>query len=241
MSIEAPINMPASHANPEYKCGLCQWFHVGFEGKTCQKTRKVQSDTRACIEFQQYKNTHYGMLSKDKFLKDMTATLTVYSKEKLDKDLAELAQYRLFKTPDIEFRDLATEENMILLAHSFEVCQAYTDRVLEIKQELSLKRAELDGFINDSQAYIFSQYSEMVRTLKNETERNLFFRFALPAVFRASEKLDTVLNRAEGTLNNLKQTHFSLCQMQDGAKEVYKARIQSLVAGTRSKGIDAKN
>lgn len=235
--METPVNMPAQHANPEYKCAHCKWFHVGFDGKTCQKTRKVMSDTRACIEFQMYKGSHLEPLFKDKFLREMEKNLTVYSKEKLDKDLTELATYRMFKKPDIDHRDLATEDNLLKLANAFEQCQAYTDRVLEIKQELELKRSELEGFSNDAQAYIFSQYSEQVRGLKNETERNMFFRYAMPAVFRATEKLDTVLNRAEGVMSNLKQTHFALCQMQDGAKEVYKARIQSMVSGNRSKGI----
>jgi hypothetical protein len=233
-----PINMPAFHANSDYKCGLCKWFHIGFEGKTCQKTRKVMADTRACIEFQLYKNSPLEPLARDKFLREMEKTLTVYSKEKLDTYLEELASYRLFKTPDIEYRDLATEENLLMLAYSFQQCQAYTDRVLEIKQDLEVKRGELNGFLQDAQAYLFSQYAEQVRGLKNETERGMFFRYAMPAVFRATEKLDAVLNRAEGVMNNLKQSHFSLCQMQDGAKEVYKSRLQSLVSGTRAKGLN---
>lgn len=229
--------MPLAHQDASLKCSFCKWFHIGYEGKTCRITREVTQDTRACIEFQHFKTSPYDVLIKDKFLREMERSIQVFSEEYLKELGKELMSYKMSTGGKVtSLGDLASEEKLMELAHKFEVCQAYTDRVVEIKCQLNDKSVELQSFAKDAQSYIFSHYTEQVRGLKNETERNMFFRNATPNLFKAIETLDSLQTKANTIHTNLKDTHFSLCQTQDACKEIWKSKIQSLDAGQRSRG-----
>ena len=231
-----PINMPATHQDRNLKCIHCKWFHIGFEGKTCRVTRQVEGETQACIEFQHFRASPYDVLTKDKFLREMERNIQIFSDEYLETISQELGQYKLSKGTKLDFGQMASEEKLIELAQKFETCQAYTDRVIEIKNQLNQKGMELQRYMKDAQGYIFSHFTEQARGLKNEAERGMFYRNAMPSLFHAIEKLDTVVQKAQTIHQNLKDQHFSMCQTQDACTEVWKARVQSLVSGQRSQG-----
>ena len=232
-----PINMPSPHGDKSLKCQKCQWFHKGFDGKTCRQKREVLADTQACVEFKPFQGTPYDILAQDKFLLDLQMSLKVFTDVKLKAYNDELTSYRMSSGGKADKMELATEEGMMNLAHKFEVCQAYTDRVVEIKASLYEKDAEIQSFAKDAQAYLFANYTEQTRGLKNEVERQAFYRNSLPWLYKALEKLDITIKKADLIHSNLKDCHFSMSQTQNGAIEVWKSKVQSLVSGQRSKGV----
>jgi hypothetical protein len=230
-----PVNMPAPHGDTRLKCVGCRWFHQGYNGVTCRQTRQVDSDTRACIEFQAYRESPLDVIYRDKFIRGLEATAKVLTDAALKQLTNELKVYHLFDHKKLEPISYLTEEALGGLAHRFEICQAYMDRVSDLRSDLEEKRDEIQGLMKDSQAYLFTQYSEHVRSLKNDTERGAFYRTALPALTKALDKIETLLKRAELAHVNLKDTHYSMCRTQDAALKIWDLKVQNLVSSQRSK------
>jgi len=227
--------MPQAHGDKRLKCGQCKWFYVGYRGKTCQKTRETQAETQACIEFLAYANNPLYIIKSDKYIGELERSIEVVSEEYLKKLEIELDGYHLFKLDDLDPRSYMAESEMLGLCHKFEICQAYTDRVVEIKNELGMKTAELKSLMADAQGYLFNSYMEHIRALKNDSERNAFYRNILPRLSATIDRIERVIEKAHLIHTNLKDTHYSMCKTQDGALEVWKSRLQGISASTRSK------
>lgn len=230
-----PINMPQPNGDKRLKCGQCKWYYIGYRGKTCQKTREVQTDTQACIEFLAYANNPLYIIKSDKYINELERSIQSLAEEYLKKIEMELDTYHLFKVDDLDARSYMAESEMLQLSHQFEICQAYTDRVVEIKVELGARNAEFQSLMKDAQGYLFTSYTDHVRTLKNDSERVAFYRNILPRLSASIDRLESVLERAALIHTNLKDTHYSLCRTQDGALEIWKSRIQGIVSNTRAK------
>jgi hypothetical protein len=231
-----PINMPANHADIRLKCKDCKWMYQGFGGKTCQVTRQVEPETRACIEFQIYRPSPYSLVEQDKWVKEMEKSIQTFSEEYLEKQEAELDTYKMYKdfNPK-EPRSYMSEETMLLLSHRFEVNQNLMERIIEIKSEMKKKFAQLLSLQKDTNAYLFTQYTEQLRALKNESERSNFYRNATPRLSRCLDEIEHVIDKANEFYLLFKDTHFSMKQTQDGALEIWKSRIQSIDSSNRSK------
>lgn len=230
-----PINMPQPHGDKRLKCGQCKWFYVGYRGKTCQKTREVLADTPSCIEFLAYANNPLYIIKSDKYISELEKTVELVAEEYLKNLVEEISGYHLFDKDDLDPRSYMAESEMLALSHKFETCQAYTDRIVEIKNDLRMRLSEFNSLMKDAQGYLFNSYMDHIRALKNDSERSAFYRNILPRLSAAIDKVERVLEKADLIHSNLKDTHYSMCRVQDGALEVWKSRIQNMVSTTRSK------
>jgi hypothetical protein len=210
-------------------------MYVGYEGKTCRQLRQVELSTPACIEYQIYRATPFLAVEQDKWIKEMEASIEVFSKDYLKGKERELETYLMYEDFDEKDpRSYMSEETMLHLCHRFEVCQNYMERVMELKNELGSKKAQLLSLQKDASAYLFTQYTEQLRALKNESERSNFYRNAMPKLSRALDEIEAVLEQVVSLQTNLKDTYFSMRQTQEGALEIWKSRVQSLDIAKRA-------
>lgn len=230
-----PINMPAPHPTKGLQCGKCKWFYVGYRGKTCQLSREVKTDTPACVEFLPFKTNSFSLVEGDKYIREIEATAKVFSESFIAQIQKELDDYHLFDVGSLSPTSYLDESGMAGLSHKFEVCQAYLDRVLHIRNTLMEKQIDLQGLMKDVQAYCLAYFTEQVRALKNDTERGAFYRHAVPALNQALDRLEGLVNKADRTYTNLKDTHFNLARCQDSALAIWNSRVQQLDATKRSR------
>lgn len=228
-----PINMPAPNGDARFKCGTCKWFSVGFKGKTCQQTRLVIGDTRACIEYQPHKSSPFTQIEKDKYLVEMRKTMLVWTEQTIKQYDQDIRSYKLLskKTPHKDAMSYVDEAELAALGQMFEECQASQERLLELRFNINDKCQELQSFSKDVQAYLFSQYQETVQVLKNESERGAFFRAAAPELFMAVDKMEGLKTKIELVHESLKNTHWALRGKLDAVLELWKARVSSLNMG----------
>jgi hypothetical protein len=234
-----PQNMPAANGDARLKCGGCRWFQVGFKDVTCQQTRLVNADTRACIEFQPYKTSPFGQIEKDKFMIEMRKTMLVWTEQTIKQYDQDIRSYKLVTKKKVLADPMSyiSEERLAELGHMFEECQAMQERLLDLRFNINDKCVELKSFTDDVQAYLFSQYQDFVQVLKNETERKAFYRAAAPELFRAVDKMESLKSKVEMTHESLKNTHWALRGKLDAVLELWKARVANANMGReRSSG-----
>ena len=225
-----PTNMPALLGGTS-KCGQCKWFRYPIRGKTCRESREVELDQPACIEFQLAQQRPYEALERDRFLQDMEKSMEVYTKEYLSQISREVKEYHLFDHTKRDPRSYMSEAAMLELANRFETCQAYTDRVVELKSELRDQKGTILGLLKDSQGYLFAHYTDVMRSLKNDTERGMFQRAILPKISTALDRLDQVLDKLDLVHTNLKDTHFSMRETSLAAQVIWNTKGQSMSSG----------
>lgn len=231
--MSGPINMPSPNGDARLKCGGCRWFVTGFEGKTCQVTRQVLVDTRACVEFQPYKKSAFENIEKDKYITEMRKTMLVWTEQTIKQYDRDIRAFKLISTRT-QLKDpmsYISEDKLAELGHLFEECQAAQERLLELRFNINDKCDELSSYTKDVQAYLFSQYQDYVQVLKNESERTAFYRAAAPELFRAQDKMEGLKTKVELTHEGLKSTHWALRGKLDAVLELWKARVASMSMG----------
>jgi hypothetical protein len=235
-----PINMPLAHEDKRLKCIQCKWYHIGFEGKTCQQVRQVVADTPACIEFVAYKPTVFEVIHKDKFLRELEKSAQTFTDDFLKQQRKELDQYTKIYDKDkvvgADPMEKLSDENMMAQTQKFDVCATYMERVLEIKHQLLEKSTLLQSLLKDAQAYLLTSYPDQIHQLKNDTERQSFNRMALPYLCKAVDKLESVITKTGNVYDNLKNVHFALKESQAGSLEVWKHRKTVLGGMKGAKG-----
>jgi 5'(3')-deoxyribonucleotidase len=227
-------NMPSPKGGPA-KCGQCKWYLYPIRGKTCIDSREVLIDTPACIEFQPKHQRPYETLESDRFVKDIEASIEVYTKEYLGKISKEIKEYHLFDHTKLDPRSYMAESEMLELANRFERCQAYTDRVVELKNDLREQKGKIVSLLKDTQGYLFSHYTDVMRSLKNDTERGMFQRSIMPQISTALDRLDSTLDKLDLIHANLKDTHFSMKETSEAARVIWNTKAQSMSAGKLSR------
>ncbi len=228
--------MPAQHVNAQFHCGQCRWFVTGYNGVTCEHKRGVARETRACIEFDPYRPGPFDKILHDKYLRGLQQDVKVYTEEYLLKLGAELKQYRIHKDTSPAYREYGTEVEVLELAQRIETCQAYMDRVLDMQLQMQEKQDELEAMVKKAQSYIFSNYSEQIRNLKNDGERGAFYHATAPFLFEAVDKTESLLKRIEIVQGNLKTSHFSLREVQNAVKLVWESRISTNATRSSTRG-----
>jgi flagellar biosynthesis chaperone FliJ len=232
-----PINMPTQNGDARLKCGGCRWFVTGFEGKTCQITRQVVADTRACVEFQPYKPSPFANIEKDKYVLEMRKTMLVWTEQTIKQYDRDIRAFKIVsnKAPLKDAMSYVEDEKLAELGQMFEECQAAQERLLDLRFNINDKCQELQSFAKDVQAYLFSAYQDYVQVLKNESERAAFYRAAAPELFRAVDKMENLKTKIELTHETLKNAHWALRGKLDAVLELWKARVASMNMGRESR------
>lgn len=233
-----PINMPQAHGDARLKCGQCRWFLAGYEGKNCQLVRLVASDTRACIEFQQNKQTPFQVIERDKFLIEMRKTMLVWTDQTIKKFNQEIKTYKLQskKTPLSDAMAYVAEDKMAELGVMFDECQALQERLLDMRLDVRDKTSELRSFADEVQSYLFANYQDVVQGLKNEGERKAFYRVAAPELYAAVDKMENLKDKVEITHEVIKNMHWNLRGKLDAVSEIWKAQVASVTNRNRTSG-----
>lgn len=229
----ATEKMPALHQNNSYKCGMCRWLYVGYEGVTCQQKRDVGIQSQACIEFEPYKPSPFDKVVRDKLLVELQSRAAVIKAETLKPMLDELKTYKVSaKAKFGDFSQYTDEADLLDIVNRLEKCQSFMDRVVDIRLDMQEKLNTLLLLMKEAQSYIFATYPEQVRNLKNDSERGAFYQGVLPDIFRSIDLIQGVVSKAESLEANLKNTHFSLKEMLAGVQSVWNYRLQ--YASTRN-------
>lgn len=227
------MSMPAPHPNKDFKCGQCRWFYIGFENRTCIQVRGVQQMTQACMEYEPYRPGAFDRVQRDKYIVGIEGQVVALSAEYAKQVATEIKSYKISTTTKITINDFGNERELLEIINKFERNQAYSERLVEIREELYDKLGKLNGFMKEAQAYLLTTYREQISSLKNEGERGAFYKNALPRLFDAIDEVDSLVKKVDRLLQSLKDTHFSLCQIQDGVKRIWEFRIQGLATTNR--------
>jgi hypothetical protein len=234
MSLE---KMPPAHQNPQYKCGQCRWLYVGYDGVTCQQKRGVTLQTQACIEFDPYRPSTFDKVCRDKLLVELQKRVAVPKEEYIQKIADELKTFKISMKPKShDFSQYTVVKDLLVISHNFEKCSSYMDRVVEIRSELMTYQDGLAAIMKEAQGYIFSNYTDQLRALKNDSERGAFYQGVLPTLFKAIDQIDGLVRKTELVQANLTNQHFSLKEMQAGVMKVWDYRMNSLDSRKLSRG-----
>ena len=225
--------MPQANGDARLKCGGCRWFQVGYKGQTCQKTRLVVEDTRACSEYQPYKASPFAMIEKDKFVIEMRKTLLVWTEVTIKKYDTDIRAFKMLsnKKPLSDPMAYIAEEKLAELGCMFDECQSAQERLLDLRYDIADKLQELKSFSEEVQAYLFSQYQDFIQVLKNDTERKAFYRASAPELYKALDKMTLLNSKIELAHECLKSAHWALKGKLEAVNELWKARQSSLMLG----------
>lgn len=233
-----PINMPMQHANKALKCQTCRFFYQGVNNITCRTTREVVADTPACQEYQAMKPSQYQLIQNDKMIREIEkmALLPYRDLRSPEEIMADLKTYYLFNVEDKRAQDYLDEESLGKLALKFQTCQSYMDSVTHLEADINALVAETKGMLKNIRGYLMEHFPDILKGFKNEDDRESFLRIILPRTMNRYDQYSILADRAEKCAANLKQTHFNMVAIQEGAMAIYKTRAMFIDSNRRSQG-----
>ena len=205
-------NYPGQHPEAEaedVRCGMCQWFKAGFNNSgDCNKSRDVQADTYACVEYTQPLLDSFQDIATDKYIIGIRQKLRT-NRFRLDGEsiLEELRSYIIEQ--DLTKSKLGTKQDLQQVNGYLRLIIANRSRVSTIYTSLIDNRHELEELEHYAELWLYSHYAKMTN-LKNESmRRSAMFRIipelvpikkTLKKLMATAEYIDKKLDTAEHTL-----------------------------------------
>lgn len=206
------MTMPPPHKNPTLQCGSCQWYHSGFEGNNCKRTRGVDLITQACIEYTApLADPFREIVAQDKYVDGINNAFTS-SKFTIDSDaiLTELRSYIVDESV-ITF-NYGGQQDPDAIIKALQKTISFRARVSNILTTLIDLQHDFQELQEKATLWIFSKYA-LIRDLKNESMRKTAFDRIFPASVALQSKLkklqataahiDSKLDRNERTLETI--------------------------------------
>lgn len=193
-----PKNMPERHLEADAKklvCGSCKWFRSGYKGITCQKTREVELETPACVEYVTITNDPFMVFARDKYLLDIRKEIRDNSRIELYKKFrTEVSGYLL----DIDGLNLAlgSHQSSVALQEALKKIVSYRYRVSEIYTSMSEFKADIEAMSEKVYVWLVSNYEE-IRDLKNEKLRHMAVQRSVPELVELTHEINKTVDIAK--------------------------------------------
>jgi hypothetical protein len=218
-----------------HRCGQCKWYVLPKRtGQTCRTLLGVSVETASCKDFEQ---RPVGVktpdeLKRDPFVEKLRQKL-LHKKYKVDpRLLREVKGYLVFRK---EMKDrverpvperVATRKELLELGQFFEECQAYRDRVAEIRMTLAPIKRKLKTlrFYAESWCYEQPYINEVLRTVDQRKAVVVTILKPLTERMTLVESVERVCELAE---SNLSSAHFSLKEMKEVTQTFLGKQIQT--------------
>ena len=207
------------HYDTNLRCGNCKWYTTAYRGLTCPQNIDITVDSQACIEYE----FQPAVASWDKIRAEDTFLIRVFDdlaakKYALDATLSkELDQYFVavrFDKEGNEVRRIPTgfggKRDYIELMALFEETQAYKDRTRKILLSCIKRKKTVQRLRKVCEAYIYKNWDKDLARYKSESTRQTIIDDVLSPLADYLVKLDTIMDKADLVLENLKDTHFAL-------------------------------
>ena len=146
-------------------------------------------------------------------------------KFKCDQSLVkELKTYTIFAQPNRKAFEPRSASDLKQLIKEMEKVQDYRDRVTGILIQGKNLADDLDILIKSGTAYLYTQYSQEMKTCGNKETRDAAIRYVLDPVIRRKDQWRGLLEMAELAKTNLNETYFALREIGENGRKILDAR-----------------
>ena len=148
--------------------------------------------------------------------------------------LGELQTFRVIARDRKDFvtrTGFNTANDLNAIAYALEITQAFKDRVIDMKANLSTIASDLKALKKAVDDHTFKSYGDIISQYKNKETRDWAYDIIAADINNKREQCQKLQDVIEMTLSNLKDTHFSLCEIAVLAKEVFGSRRVKNVMG----------
>lgn len=212
------------HYDTSLRCGNCKWFTTAYRGLTCPQKIDITAESQACIEYEyQAAAASWDKIrGEDSFLSRVFSDLGE-KRYALDNTLSkELDQYfiavRLDKEGN-EVRRIPTgfggKRDYHELIALFEETQSYKDRTRKILLSCVKRKKTVQRLRKVCEAYIYKNWDKDLARYRSESTRQTIIDDVLCPITDYLVRLDTIMEKAELVLENLKDTHFALNSIKE--------------------------
>jgi hypothetical protein len=143
----------------------------------------------------------------------------------VDKTLhKEIQQFVIFGSQSRKKFEPNSAEDLKGLIDSMERTQAYRDRLTGILITTSITIDELDVLLKSGEAYLFTEYADLMKKCSNKETREAAVRYVYGPIFRASAQWKSLKSIAETAKINLNDTYFALREIGENGRTILDAR-----------------
>lgn len=193
-----PKNMPETHPEATSKklvCGSCVWYRAGYKGITCQKTREVELETPACVEYQATKSDPFMLYARDKYILAIRAELRESSRLDLYEKMRKEVSSYLVDIDNINL-GIGQHQNALALQTALQKIVGFRYRVSEVFTMMSDVQSDLDAMMEKTYTWLVSNYPE-IRDLKNEKLKQTVVQRCVPELFDVINEVNKTVNVAK--------------------------------------------
>ena len=146
-------------------------------------------------------------------------------KFKCDQTLVgELKSYVIFAQPNRKAFEPRSASDLKQLISEMEKTQNYRDRVTGILIQGNNLAADLDILIKSGTAYLYTQFSQEMKSCSNKETRDAAIRYVLDPIIRRKDQWRGLLEIAELAKTNLNETYFALREIGENGRKILDAR-----------------
>jgi hypothetical protein len=220
------------------KCGDCQWLDTPtYKDVTCRNSQEKTEASDACVEFTTRSDSHFGdIVLHDKCIRDLSKAV---KKSVRSPDTTILKEIRAFLlTSDKiqkEFKSLipgeyTTREALEELINAFKSVMVMRDRTMEVRLGCVRPRAKLIQMQEQLTAYVLKYHGTQLAKFKTAGDRDIILRGIIPELHLYKSRYDSIIETCDLVLESLKDTHFSLVEVEKLATICYEGRISNIKA-----------
>lgn len=147
------------------------------------------------------------------------------SKYALDTSLMdEIRTFVIFSQEDRTKFEPNSAEDLKGLIDDMASTQAYRDRLTGILIESSTAVDELNILLKTGEAYLFTEYADVMKKCSNKESRDGAARFVFRPIFTALERWKSLKGIAEIATTNLNNTYFVIREIGENGRTILDAR-----------------
>ena len=157
------------------------------------------------------------------------------AKFNVDKTLyKEIQQLQIFSKKSRKPFEPNSAEDLKSLIAEMEETQAYRDRLTGILIQASIAMDELDILLKSGEAYLFTEYADIMKKCGNKETREAAVRYVYGPIFRAQAGWKSLKSNSETARSNLNDTYFALREIGENGRTILAARnVKRSFDGTR--------
>ncbi len=146
-------------------------------------------------------------------------------KFKCDQSLVpELKGYVIFSQPSRKAFEPKAANDLKQLIKEMEKTQDFRDRVTGILIQGKNLVDDMDILIKSGTAYLYTQFSQEMKSCSNKETRDASIRYVLDPIIRRRDQWRGLLEIAELAKTNLNETYFALREIGENGRKILDAR-----------------
>jgi hypothetical protein len=136
----------------------------------------------------------------------------------------EILTYIVFDKKDRKLFEPNSAEDLKSLIADMQVTQSYRDRLTGILIQTQACIDELTILVGTGEAYLFTEYADLMRKCSNKETRDAAIRFVYGPIIRRQQQWKSLKTIAETAKQNLNETYFALREIGENGRTILDAR-----------------